>query len=183
MKQICIAALLAFFVPALASAQSVEKATMLEFGIYDPAKQERIPDASAPGGYILKGFTETLVSKTNSVPATVGTKFGFRYTLKPKAGAELARLTIVYVFPEMTNPETGKGFTRHVGRVLYKFGAPAPYVIYNLEEEWEAVPGKWTLQIWEGKTKVIEKEFTLVKPDSTTTKSTLSSEGALSDKR
>lgn len=169
MKQICIIALLVCFVPALAPAQSVEKATMLEFGIYGPAKQERILDPNTPGGYILKGFTESLASQTNRVPTTIGTKFGFRYSLKPKAGAKHARLAIVYVFPKMTNPETGKSFTRHVGRVLYKFGAPATYVIYNLEEEWEGVPGKWTLQIWEGKTKLIEKEFELVNSRSTTT--------------
>ena len=168
MKQIYYVVALALSITAVSHAQNVKTATMLEYGIYGAAKQERISDLSAPDGYILKGFKETLVSQTNVVPATVGTKFGFRYSLLPKVNAEPVKLTIVYIFPEMTNPKTGMSFTRHEGRVLYTFGASATYVIYNLDEEWEAVPGKWTFQIWEGDIKLIEKTYDLVKQTSTT---------------
>jgi len=183
MKRIITVLTLICLAPTLVVAQDVKKANMLEFGIYGPSKQERIPDPGAPGGYILKGFTETLVSETNRVPATVGTKFGFRYVLEPNAGAKHAQLTIVYSFPEMTNPESGESFTHHVGHVQYTFGAPATYVIYDLEEDWEAIPGRWVLQIWEGKTKLLEKEFELVKAGSTATDSTLSTEGTPWDLR
>lgn len=174
MKRVYLSVLLGCFVPALGFAQDVKKASILEFGIYGPAKHERIPDPNAPGSYILKGFTETLVSETNLIPAAIGTRFGFRYVLEPNADAKHAQLTIVYSFPEMTNPASGESFTRHIGRVQYTFGASSTYVIYDLEEDWEAIPGRWIFQIWEGKTKLLEKEFELEKSGSTTTDSALS---------
>jgi len=179
MKRMLVLALLLCPIPRLVLARTVKEATMLEYGIYAQAKQERIPYPDAPAGYVLKGFTETLTSQTNVIPAKAGIKFGFRYSLKPQGQAEQARIKIVYLFPKMTNPKTGKSFTRHEGHVIYSFGAPATYVIYNLEEEWEAVPGTWTLQIWEDGERLVEKKFELVKPESTTKASTTTNQPAL----
>ena len=35
---------------------------------------------------------------------------------------------------------------------------------YTLDDDWEVVPGIWTLQVWFGDRMLAEKRFTLTKP-------------------
>ena len=46
-------------------------------------------------------------------------------------------------------------------RRLVKVIGGTSYTDYSLDEPWELVPGKWTMQLWQGSRKLAEKSFTV----------------------
>jgi hypothetical protein len=63
----------------------------------------------------------------------------------------------------VTNPKTGKTATREEYSETTQIGG-ADLRGYGLDDDWEAVPGTWTLQVWYGDRMLAERSFTLVKP-------------------
>jgi hypothetical protein len=105
-----------------------------------------------------------LVSSTTTVPARIGTRFGFRYRVVGSPDGASVKMTVIIHFPGagLHNPKTGQlissdvtSWTRNIGAVTYSG--------YGFDEEWELVPGTWTYEIlYEGR-KIAEQSFTVVK--------------------
>ena len=38
----------------------------------------------------------------------------------------------------------------------------ATYTGYTFDKSWEAVPGKWTVEVWHKNTRLVTKEFNVV---------------------
>lgn len=138
------------------------KIEIVEFGIYSRSERHSTPDASAPTGQVFMGGKVTLKEQTGVIPAVLGGKFGFGYSVTGNNGKPVP-LTVVYHFPKMTDPQTLKEFSHYVKNVKTIPEEPLPRMLWDFTESWELVPGDWIFQIYQGKTKLVEKKFTVVK--------------------
>lgn len=141
-------------------------AVLKEYGLYMSAATEKLVQPDAPDQYVLRGTEEqTLLVLTNVVPARIGVTFGFKYALTNAFKAEGIKLKIVYMFPKMTNPISGRTVTRHEGIINVEEGVEA-YVLYKLEQEWECVPGEWMLAVFDGDNRLVNKRFLMIPDDA-----------------
>ena len=101
-----------------------------------------------------------LLSETDKIPATVGTVFGVRMMLH---GKTTASLSFRWTFPAMQNPANGQIWTEMTGtRELSSDRAHS--FLARINNDWEAVPGDWTLQVLRSEQVVAEKVFHVFVP-------------------
>ncbi len=96
-----------------------------------------------------------LLIQTNKVPAVLGTVFGIRARL---FGDSPELYTYKWSFPEMQNPADGRIWTEMTGTQDLEGGGVHPFLV-RINNDWEAVPGDWTIQILNGERVVLEKTF------------------------
>ena len=101
-----------------------------------------------------------LLSETEQIPATVGTVFGIRMTLD---GESTASLSFRWTFPAMQNPANGQIWTEMTGTQELSSDQVNPFLA-RLNNDWEVVPGDWTLQILSSEQVVAEKVFHVFVP-------------------
>lgn len=156
-----IALMFSVVVAAVAQMLVVGGAEITQSGIYElkatdsnnVAGTSRAPDYS-------------FVSDATTVPARKGVNFGFEYRLTGVVRGLPVPIRHVVVFPEggLRDPKDAKV----VARRQYFFDATVGNLYlrgYDLKEDWELVPGIWTLQVWYFEKKLAEKTFTLIKPE------------------
>ena len=128
-------------------------------------------DDQASSKPAVDGVSFTAVSKvhaskkTRTIPLRKGVNFGFQYELVGKPLGELATLHFVVIYPP---PGVRKpGSSNPIPRLEYdqkaRIGVKDSYDGYELDADWELLPGDWTLQIWNGSTQLASESFTLVK--------------------
>jgi hypothetical protein len=166
MRPLSIVAVLALAsaVNACGQAPKVERIEIVETGLYrvETARTTQAPGAAT--GVQDELANVKLVSNTTTVPAQIGTKFGFRYRVVGSPNRGSVKLTVMVRFPGegLRNPKTGERKARDVTLWTRNIGA-VTYNGYSFDEGWELVPGTWTYEIsYEGR-KLAEHSFTVVK--------------------
>jgi len=142
---------------------SVSGASVTEVGIYTARviKKFEVPGVTGGTNEGLDSFS--LVKATTNVPARIGTRFGFRYTIHGTPSNAPIVLTMVGEHPPLKNPKTGTTQTRDEYRLQSWIGQT--YTSYALDEEWELIPGKWKFEVWHKGKKLCEQSFMVV-PDT-----------------
>jgi hypothetical protein len=152
-------------IPPAAGAAEVERADIIDKGIYEIVAGEATADPKAPTGTVTAVESEKLVQATDTVAGKVGVEFGFRYTIAGEPSGEPVKLDIVITYPApgLKNPgesaptlETRYSRDKTIGETLY--------CGYGFENDWEVVPGKWTFAIWHDGRKLAEESFTVTAP-------------------
>ena len=140
---------------------------VIRSGLYEtPGKPTRIPIDAAPTGHgRLLSQAPVFVKEATRIPATLGVRFGFDFEVTglPPEPVELRAVTI---YPPIHKPD-GSVANRHEfryppvtpedGRVATSFG-------FGFDKDYELVSGKWTLQIWRGDKKLVERDFEIYRP-------------------
>jgi hypothetical protein len=111
---------------------------VIDYGIYGP-------DRNNP----------ELLIQTNKVPAVLGTVFGIRARF---FGDSSQLYTYKWSFPEMRNPADGRVWTEMIATQKLEGGEVHPFLV-RINNDWEAVPGDWTIQLLNGERVVLEKTF------------------------
>jgi len=147
-----------------ASAQTIERIEITEFGIYTTTDTGK---SAAPGtatGVVTSRTNIKLVQATNTVPARLGVHFGFRYKIVGPAPKQV-RLKMVTLVPQpgIRNPQTGNTIVKDEYFVDKTVGATS-YRDYSFDNSWEIVTGKWTFEIWDGDRKLASQSFNVVAP-------------------
>jgi hypothetical protein len=147
-----------------ASAQTVARIEIVEYGIFSAQVTERPAISGAVAGVGDTLSDVRLVETTKTIPARLGVEFGFRYKIYGQPnGAEiqLKKITLVPQ-PGLRNPNTGNTLVR--GEIVYteKIGVTR-YKGYHFDDPWELVPGTWTFELWQGDRKLASQEFNVVK--------------------
>jgi hypothetical protein len=151
--------------PLAADAATVERADVVDKGIYAIVEGEKTPDANTPTGTVTAVESETLIAATDTVAGKVGTEFGFRYVVVGEPKGEAVRLEIVITYPPpglkgpgdgAPAPETRYARDKAIGETIY--------CGYGFENDWEIVPGKWTFAVWHDGKKLAEESFTVTGP-------------------
>jgi hypothetical protein len=153
--------------PAAASAQLVEEALVAWSGTYTVTQTRDEPDPNAPNGMRFFSSGAKPVIEAERVPVTVDTRLGAGFFLRGASESHSAQYQVVWRFPEagMRNPE---------GKVSHESRSP-PYSCpvglnhpclagYVFRNEWEIVPGRWTLEVWAEGRRLFERTFEVYKP-------------------
>ena len=148
---------------ACGQAPKVDGIEIVETGLYRVEVAKTTQAAGAATGVQDELSNVKLVSSTTTVPAQVGTKFGFRYRVLGSPDRASVKLTVIVRFPGegLRNPKTGERkaqdvtmWTRNIGAVTYNG--------YSFDAGWELVPGTWTYEISHEGRKLAEHRFTVV---------------------
>jgi hypothetical protein len=155
-------AILAATTVAAAAEPSVERIDVLDAGIFALEIGATTAEPGAPGGETTAVTKATLIEATTTVPAAIGTNFGFRYTVVGEPEGEMATLDFVASYPEpgLADPDADAPI-RELRFSREKAVGATDYYGYTPEVEWELVPGAWTFEIWfEGK-QLASQTFTM----------------------
>ncbi len=156
----CVVVLLASV--ATASDLRIRAAEITGYGIFKAASSQRQTgfSARAPAADGVQGVR--FVEFTNTIPASLGTNFGFQYVINssPK-GAEM-NVTNVIRFPgEGLQRPGGRSWTESREDRKIRIGHRDFYG-YAFDEEWEMIPGEWVFEVWHKNARLIRKTFTVV---------------------
>ena len=100
------------------------------------------------------------------IPAKLGVGFGFGYQLETAETRGLAKLRMVYKFPEggIVDPATKVRRTVEESEVTLMIGEKDLFVGYGFDYQFERAPGTWTFEIWQGDRKLVEQKFEVYCP-------------------
>jgi hypothetical protein len=132
---------------------------LLEFGTF--RKLASTNDVSEPGS--LTGARHAvskvaLVESTTNVPARISTSFGFRVKFAGKTPDEVVRCTAKCLHPRLTDPLSGRSSEVDQWDTS-GFSGQDGYIGYTFDNDWELVPGRWKLQVFQDSRLVLEKTF------------------------
>src|SRR5689334_16131591 len=114
---------------------SVTGATVTEVGIYTARVIKKFDVPSVAGGTNEGLDSFSLVQTTTNVPARIGTRFGFRYTIHGTPSNAPIVLTMIGEHPPLKDPKTGKTRTRDEYELESWIGPT--YTSYSFDNEWE----------------------------------------------
>jgi hypothetical protein len=152
-----------FVTAACAAPQPV--AEILEYGIYTGAHEISVANTNASSGHVLLGGPK-LQKQTTVIPAKLKNKFGFRCVVHGKPEDGTVPLRLVYLFPEMEDPASGKKIGRFEAEIFAKPEDPNTYMLWDFTEPYELVAGAWTFQVFRGEEMILEKKFDVVKAEA-----------------
>ena len=92
------------------------------------------------------------------VKGKVGTRFGIHVLAEGAGGLSIIPLTTRVTHPVMINPNNGREVTVDSWASPMNSGI-ARYTGWKFDNEWELVPGKWTMEILDGETVIAGQEF------------------------
>ncbi len=149
-------------VNAYAQDPRINKIDVIDYGIYTATSNKVKASGQGIGQNNVTG--ERLVAMTRTVPMQLGVHFGFHYTVVGTPAGAMAPLRIVTLFPSpgLHNPKASQPILRNEYTIERAIGKPT-YHDYSFEDQWELVPGTWTMEIWDGDRKLLSESFTVVK--------------------
>jgi len=149
--------------PSAVQAQQIQRLDVLDHGIYTTTDKSCRRDASG----LLNCTTEEpkLAVGTTSIPAQPKVNFGVRFTVIGAPAKAKVQVKVVWIFPPegVKVPGSGQPLRRAEDAPNYTIGEVA-WATYRFDDPWELVPGKWTVEIWEGDRKLLSQDFTVVTP-------------------
>lgn len=149
---------------AEAQTLQIHGVNVIDYGIYSGESEQAQAAPDTAVGVIIPVHNAQLVATTRTIPARLGTRFGFRFELVGVPTGNIATLHYVTIFPPpgLQNPATSQVKTQsdfdwnvRVGEVTGKY--------YTFDNDWEAVPGIWTMQVWYQGRKLAEQSFNVVR--------------------
>jgi len=150
---------------ARAEEARIDHIDLVAAGFYDAATAKVADTIAAPtaaGGKTNQLADVALMSEPPADTARVGIGFGvrFRSTGEPRGAQATLRSVWKIPAPGIHNPnndityrESVVDFTTAIGSVHWRG--------YGLDQPWEVVPGTWTIEIWQGERKLLERSFTI----------------------
>ncbi|HEX4408953.1 MAG TPA: DUF3859 domain-containing protein [Xanthobacteraceae bacterium] len=149
---------------AQAPAPAVIDAKVMQMGTLDAKVTDKTTAPGVVTGSIGQA-TYHFVTNATTMEARKGISFGFEYRLNgtPDGAKVTVRKVTIFPSPGLRNPKTGEVSMRSeyietnaIGQRVLK--------AYDLDNDWEVVPGDWVQQVWVGEKKVAEEKFTLTTP-------------------
>jgi len=143
----------------------IDRLELVEAGFYDNTKVKVTGSATAAGaamGRVDELAEIKLLPSPPAVSARVGVGFGIRFRSFGDHNGTQAPLRSVWKIPEpgIHNPTNGNTYRQSVADFTTTIGG-THWRGYGFDEPWEVVPGTWTIEIWQGERKLIEKSFTI----------------------
>jgi hypothetical protein len=155
---VSIIALLLSSSAAYAQTPLVERIRFTEYGIYTVDRDVQGRDVL---GINRAAATNVRHAATlRSIPAQIGTTFGFRYEVigRPHAASVELRQVVIFPSPGLIPSSSSKPITQDEFVIQTRIGETS-YASYTLEDAFELVPGKWVFEIWQGDRKLATQSF------------------------
>lgn len=150
-KSLSLALFLCLVLPGTAMAANIFGLEILDYGIY-----KTVGDANQDNSRLV-AQAENL-EKTLSIPAATGVEFGMEFIVRGVPKDSSISLTVRMIHPGITDPATGVETWATEWEIRPRLGQKS-YVGWEFADDWEAAPGKWTLQLYNGSKMMAEKDF------------------------
>ena len=126
--------------------------------------QKPVPQPASPAIPSSSVTDVHLVTETRTIPMQKGVHFGFEYVAsgKPRYAKATLHFVVIYPAPGVMKPGASSPILHDEYDRTVIIDAKGSFDGYKLENDWELVPGDWTLEIWNGNTKLASETFTLV---------------------
>lgn len=149
--------------PSLSAPIEVYGIEIVEYGRAVAETERRVEEKGTVLGYrtIIKNIK--VVEQTDRIPSTIGTRFGIRYRITGSPQGDGVKIRKKMSLPGLKDPKTDKVIYSSEYELERQIGALL-WTGYTFEEDWECVPGEWTIQLWYGEKKLAEKTFTVYRP-------------------
>jgi len=120
-----------------------------------------ISSKDSPSGRSTMITNHSLIRKTDTVDAVLGETFGMEFSIiaKTKKGIKVRR---VWEFPKSMIDGRGNSFKESSSDMVYTPNV-STVTTYELEEDFEIIPGKWTIRFYYEDKLLHERTFHLVK--------------------
>jgi hypothetical protein len=143
---------------AYAQTPQVERIRVAEFGIYTVDRDIQGRDALGINRAAASNVRHAATLRT--VPAQIGTTFGFRYQVIGKPHAAPVELRQMVTFPSsgIVSPFSSERILQDEFVLQTRIGETS-YASYTLEDSFELVPGEWVFEIWQGNRKLATQTF------------------------
>ena len=142
-------------------------AKITEYGIYNVDKPKSIEFPEAMSGKAQQG-EGVLQKKTTVIPLIKNTFFGYKFTISNIDDESVKLLTLVIEHPSIVALD-GISNSRLAMQIRKrpKNGVITSQIGYVLNQDYEMVPGEWTLEVFLDKKMILEKTFTTVTSNKT----------------
>ena len=146
---------------AFAQAQ-VQRLDVTDYGLYTLDREISGRDSQGISLGTASNIQHSATQRT--VPAQIGTTFGFRYRVlgKPDGATVDLKKVIIFPSPGLLTPTSSTRVSKAEFNVEAKIGETNSE-LYTLEDNFELVPGTWTLEMWQGSRKLLSQAFKLDK--------------------
>lgn len=151
-------------VAAQAQAPGVDQAEILWAGVYRAQIVGTVEQPATAIGKTNQLSNVVKLETTTTVRARLGTSFGLEYRLSGTALGAATAVKIVVVLPKagLFNPATQKRTYREEWRHSPSMVGGSSVIGYQLEMDWEVVPGIWKFEIWHDGRKLGEQSFCVI---------------------
>ena len=150
----------------VAAAQSVERIDVLDSGLYNAVttRTEAAPGTASGRTHVVDKVE--FYARTNRVPARIGTRFGMRYVVVGSPQDQNVGVRVVWKLPApgLRNPKTGNVYRETNEDVTKTIGYRDSLTGYRFDDDWELVPGDWTLELWAGGRMLATRTYTVYRP-------------------
>lgn len=142
----------------------IQKIEVDNVGIYTANGAGSMATSGAATGQYNFIANAKLVTRTTKISAAKGVNFGYRYKIvgQPANANVPLRFVTRYPSPGVRNPATGHSIMEDETTIDRAIGK-VEHDLFLITEDWEVVPGVWTLEIWFGDKKLASTTFTLTK--------------------
>ena len=164
MKSLVVALSLVALSACDAQVKTPQRIQLLEFGTFKKLSSHddvRAPGAIAGARHAVSKVA--LLECTTNIAARVGTSFGFRLMMLGKPSGVVAPCTAKCIHPRLTDPSSGHSSEVEQWDTSGLAGEEG-YIGYTFDNNWELVPGPWTIQVFMDSKLVIEKTFNVYSP-------------------
>ncbi len=139
---------------------------VMNFGIYEPVKRGlRYEHRESTSGYAEEGVEVVLIEKTANIPLKKGITFGIEWEAQGLPDIPI-KIAMRVKHPQTTKPDgtISTGFDEMLPFFPEKGRIEKRGDYYSLTEDWEMLPGEWSLtMLYEGKV-LCEKVFHVIAP-------------------
>lgn len=137
---------------------------LLDEGLYEVlgATQDLAAPDTAPGR-ITEHDGLRLIQATNTFVARKKLVFGFRFALRAQLFGEVSSFEMATIHPPMRGVD-GQVHTSQLApmTVAFENGVAYQELVYALSEDFEVLPGEWTLEVRYKSHLLISRKFTLL---------------------
>jgi hypothetical protein len=141
----------------------IERIRSTEYGIYTVDREIQGRDALGINKAAASNVRHAATLRT--IPAEIGTTFGFRYEVMGKPHAAPIELRQVVIFPSPGLTPSFSSSSRSIIRdefLLQTRIGETSYAFYTLEDAFELVPGSWVFEIWQGNRRLAMQVFKVI---------------------
>ncbi len=141
-------------------------ATIVSFGIFEVGKRGRkYEDKESTAGYAQEVGEATLVKKTTDIPLKKGIIFGIVWKAQGLPSIPI-KIAMRVKHPQTNKPDgtVSTGFDEMLPFFPQKGGIKERGDYYALSEDWEMLPGEWSLSIVYESKVLCEKVFRVIGP-------------------
>ena len=161
-------ALLTLLLAGAASAQQPVKVERIEIsrpGTYHIEVRGAVPDQAISTGNRVEAKAYKNLKVGTQVELRKGTIIGAEVLIvgAPRRGKVPLKVVWRYPEPGLTSPQTKATATADEYSDTQLIGEKFP-VFWGLTQDWQLVPGTWTLELWHGDNKLATQQFELKKP-------------------